>query len=392
MRVCFINQPNEYYSPVSGGAIATTVMQLAKHLIGYRHDVTVLTPLNSDETYTVGTVVRIESPGRDELSMPLRKMAALRSRLVGWDWPYYSFYLNSYVSALKAMNPQPEVVILSNDLIAPPYVRAAVPNAKIITWLHNEQSTQQKHVDKAIAATDRFLTCSAYIRDYNMGKFGIPQDKITVCHSGVDLEAFSPAPDYMEPHSPLRALFIGRIDPNKGPDIAADAIAALQQEGLPITFTVAGGLWFYGHGNEMENPYFRTLKEKMDAANAEFLGYVTRPNVPELVRKHDVALVLSRSNEPFGLVTLEAMASGCAVISSNRGGLPESCGGGAILVNPDHLDAVIGALRTLASDPEALREQKQRGVARAQRGSWASSGDRLHHVLCALGGERPHDA
>ncbi|MGA2163148.1 MAG: hypothetical protein ABSH36_01610, partial [Solirubrobacteraceae bacterium] len=51
-----------------------------------------------------------------------------------------------------------------------------------------------------------------------------------------------------------RVLFLGRIDPNKGPDIAADAVATLRAEGLQVKLTVAGGLWFYGHGREMEDP------------------------------------------------------------------------------------------------------------------------------------------
>ena len=99
---------------------------------------------------------------------------------------------------------------------------------------------------------------------------------------------------------------------------------------MPISLTVAGGLWFYGHGDEMNDPYFRLLKSKMDAAEASCLGHVVRAEVPELIRDHDVVCVLSRSQEPFSLVALEAMASGCAVIASNRGGLPEACGGSGL--------------------------------------------------------------
>jgi glycosyltransferase involved in cell wall biosynthesis len=302
----------------------------------------------------------------------------------GWDWPYYQFYQASFLAALKRMNPVPEIVIVFNDLVSPQFIRAAIPGVKTVVWLQNEQETHQKNVQKALDGINRFLTCSAYIRDYTVGRYNLPQERFSVVHSGVDLDAFSPAPDFLRLHRPLRTLFIGRIDPNKGPDIAADAVAALQREGVKISFTVAGGLWFYGHGKEMENPYFRSLKEKMDAAGAQYLGYVTRPNAPEVVRQHDVVFMLSRSKEPFGLVTLEAMASGCAVVSSNRGGLPEACGGAAVLVDPDDLSAVKDALRTLAADPEALSERKQKSIARAAHASWVSVGDRLHAVLSGM--------
>jgi glycosyltransferase involved in cell wall biosynthesis len=384
MRVCFLNPPIEFYSPISGGAIATILMQSAKQLIKHGHAVTILTPVNKDEVYQVGTVIKVASPTRDELPALSRKMASLRSQKEGWDWPNYLYYLNSFTAALKAMKPQPDIVIAFNDLVSPKYIRDAAPGARTVVWLQNEQGTKQKSLQKAFAAIDKILTCSAYIRDYTVGRYSIPQDKFSVVHSGVDLEAFSPKADYLDQHTPLRTLFIGRIDPNKGPDIAADAVAAIRKEDMAISLTVAGGLWFYGHGNEMNDPFFRTLKEKMDAVDANYLGYVTRTRVPEVVRGHDVAFVLSRSNEPFGLVSLEAMASGCAVIASNRGGLPEACGGAAMLVDPDKPDEVVKLLRKLARDSDLLNVWKQRSIAHASRASWDLVGDKLNSVLGLL--------
>lgn len=381
MRVCFLNAPIEYYSPISGGALATITMQSARQLIARGHEVTVLTIVNEDEVYPVGNVVPIQAPTRDEIPTLSRKLAVLRSRFLGWDWPYYAYYLRSFTQALKNLSPPPDVVICFNDLVASAYIRKAVPNARVYVWLQNEQGTRQKDISHTVEATTAFLTCSQYIADWTARKYALPAAKFRVVTSGVDLEAFRPRPDYLEPTSPLRALFIGRIDPNKGPDIAADAIAKLQQEGFAIRYSVAGGLWFYGHGKEMEDPFFRSLKEKMDAVHADYLGHVTRHDVPAVVRDHDVAFVLSRANEPFGLVALETMASGCAVISSDRGGLPEACGGAALLVDPDDFEGVVRHLRTLVSDPSALQEWKRRAVERAATASWATVADVLERAL-----------
>lgn len=381
MRICFLNAPIEYYSPISGGAVATILMQSARQLIARGHDVTVLTIVNEDEVYPVGKVIPIQAPGRNEIPSLERKLAVLRSRILGWDWPYYTFYLRSFTQALKRLSPPPEVVICFNDLVSPAYIRKALPNARIYVWLQNEQGTAQKDISRTVEATAAFLTCSRHIADWTARKYALPAAKFRVVHSGVDLEAFSPRPDYLEPVQPLRTLFIGRIDPNKGPDIAADAVLKLQQEGFAIRYSVAGGLWFYGHGKEMEDPFFRTLKAKMDAVHADYLGHVTRHDVPAMVRAHDVAFVLSRANEPFGLVALETMASGCAVISSDRGGLPEACGGAALLVDPDDFEGVVRHLRTLASDPAALREQKRRAVERASVASWEAVAAVLEKAL-----------
>ncbi len=144
---------------------------------------------------------------------------------------------------------------------------------------------------------------------------------------------------------------------------------------------MAGGLWFYGHGREHEDPYFRLLKEKMDAAQARYLGHVTRQEIGQVFREHDVVCVLSRSTEPFGLVVLEAMASGCAVVASDRGGLPDACGAAGVLLDPDDFAAVTQALRRFCLDPAALVEAKQRCREHALRCSWASKVDELEPHL-----------
>ena len=144
MNVCFLNPPIEFYSPISGGAVATIVMQSAKQLIKRHHQVTILTPVNKDEVYTVGNVVRIESPTRDDLPAVPRKIAALRSQMEGWDWPYYQYYLNSFTAAIKAMHPAPGIVIAFNDLVSPRYIHEAAPAAKIVDLASERAGNQAK--------------------------------------------------------------------------------------------------------------------------------------------------------------------------------------------------------------------------------------------------------
>lgn len=381
MNICFLNMPIEYYSPASGGAISTIIMQMAREFIERGHQVTVLSITDGEEIYKVGKVVPIQAKTRNDLHFLQRRLSSVKGKLNQWDWPYYEFYLRSSLKALKALSPAPEAVILFNDLVSPKYIKKALPGARVYVWLQNEQRTKQQDLSKTVAGTQKFLTCSGYIREWTSKHHSIPLNKFCVALSGVDLKAFYPREDYLEKPETLRVLFIGRIDPNKGPDIAADAVATLQEKGLAVSLTVAGGLWFYGHGKEMDDPFFRLLKSKMDRVKAEYLGHVARPAVPELVRRHDVVCVLSRSNEPFGLVVLEAMASGCAVVASNRGGLPEACGDAGLLVDPDDLKAVTNALRGLAVDHEELKAQKIKSLHRAAQVSWSATADVVESVL-----------
>lgn len=368
-HICFLNPQGEFYSPVSGGAVATITMQTAAALARRGHSASILTPVNGDPLYPVGNVIPIHAPKRHELSTPQRAVSKLRRKFNEWDTAYYDRYLASFAKALKSI-PAPDAVVVYNDLVSPRYIKALLPATRVIVNLQNEQGTTQSQPAHALTGVHRFLACSNHIRTWTSEKYGLDPARFAVLNSGVDLTAFSPRHNFDAPVSPLKVLFIGRIDPNKGPDIAADAVTALRRQGVPIELTVAGGLWFYGHGNEMADPFFRTLKSKMDATTANYVGHVTRPDVPALVRAHDVVCVLSRSREPFGLVVLEAMASGCAVLSSNRGGLPDACGSAGVMLDPDDLPAVTEQLRTWATNPAALAQAKHASITRAATASW----------------------
>ena len=362
--------PIEFYSPVSGGAIATVIMQTGRELLLSGHQVSILTTIDDNPTYSVGTIVPIEYKTASDLKFPARFVSRVLGKLNGFDWPCFDYYLRSVLSALRGVQPAPDVVVLFNDLASSEYVRKVLPRTKIIVWQHNECSTRHD-VRRTVAATDMFVSNSGYIRNWTITKHNIPEVRFVVAHNGVDLNSFRPRECYLDGSESLRVLCLGRIDPNKGPDIAVDAVAALRREGLRLSMTVAGGLWFYGKSDPMTDPYFRTLNAKMKSAEASYLGHVHRQTVPEVTRDHDVVCVLSRTNEPFALVALEAMASGCAVIASNRGGLPEACGGAAVLVDPDDFESVVAALRRFCSDRELLNRYKRESVARAARGSWA---------------------
>ena len=70
---------------------------------------------------------------------------------------------------------------------------------------------------------------------------------------------------------------------------------------------------------------------------------------------HTTLSVFSRWDDPFCLVVLEAMASGCAVVASLRGGIPEAAGGAAVLAPSDDPDSVATILREWASQPSRSR-------------------------------------
>ena len=119
---------------------------------------------------------------------------------------------------------------------------------------------------------------------------------------------------------PVRVVCHGRIDPNKGHEVAAAAMARLRRDGLPVELTVIGEVRTFGFSQADADDVRAELASAVGTADGTMLGWMPHAELADQLRQHDVACVLSRVDEPFGLVTLEAMASGCAIIATRKGG------------------------------------------------------------------------
>jgi glycosyltransferase involved in cell wall biosynthesis len=123
-----------------------------------------------------------------------------------------------------------------------------------------------------------------------------------VISNWVDVRKFEFRPH--DPHSPMNVGVLGQISPHKGHD---DAIEAIRLMDGAIRLLIAG---------KGESSYVDALKKKSGGLPVEFSGFVS---LPDFFEKIDVLLVPSWE-EPFGIVVLEAMASGIPVISTAAGG------------------------------------------------------------------------
>jgi glycosyltransferase involved in cell wall biosynthesis len=141
-------------------------------------------------------------------------------------------------------------------------------------------------------------------------------------------------------HSPVTVGLIGQISPHKGHD---DAIEAIRQLGDGFRLIIAG----------KGNPNYETsLRKKAAGLPVQFLGFI---GLREFFDKTDILIVPSWE-EPFGIVLLEAMASGVPVIATNRGGPAEILKG--MLVPPRDPDALAKAIRSVRPE-EFVRDARE---------------------------------
>lgn len=185
--------------------------------------------------------------------------------------------------------------------------------------------------------------------------FALPDAAVET--AGINAGYFSPNGD--QPWR-WRVLHVGRLHPDKGIHDAVQAMTRLPEQ---ATLTFAGS-W----DPRQEQALAEQVEHLGLTSRVSMLGQLPADQIAELYRRHDVLLFPVLWDEPWGLVPLEAMASGCPVIATGRGGSGEymRSGDNCVLVPTANPDALAAAVYQLAQGPE-LRTRIRRGGAQTAR-------------------------
>jgi D-inositol-3-phosphate glycosyltransferase len=212
------------------------------------------------------------------------------------------------------------------------------------------------------AQVDRVVaTCADEVRE--LVALGVPRGNVDVVPCGVDVRRFSLPDDEARRSGPPRVLTVSRLVPRKGVDTAIRALARVP---APAELVVAGGPEGAELAGDPEVVRLQTLAAAEGVADrVRFVGRVGPAAVPELMRDADVVVQLP-TYEPFGLVPLEAMASGRPVVAAEVGGLADTVVDGVtgLHVPPGDPDAAGRAIASLLADPAARARLGRAGRAR----------------------------
>ncbi|WP_449281015.1 glycosyltransferase [Leucobacter sp.] len=153
---------------------------------------------------------------------------------------------------------------------------------------------------------------------------------------------------------PLRAVFVGRLSPRKGPDLLIDAAGLLRDEGIDVAVELVGDVF---PGYEWYESELRRRATELELEHRIAFGGF-QPSVWAALARADVAVVPSRSDESFGNVVVEAALSGRPVVVADHSGLREASTGlaAAIRVPMDDAAAVAAGLRRVRDEWPALRD------------------------------------
>jgi len=218
------------------------------------------------------------------------------------------------------------------------------------------ESPRFARVDRLVGRlVDVHVAASHGLARYLAETEGFAEAEFEVAHYGVRLAAPAPGPP---PDGPPRALAIGRLIPIKGHDVLlrAFALALSQVPGLELHVAGTGPL----------ESRLRSLADELGvAAHVRLLGHV-QPVQQAIVES--LFVVVPSLGEGFGLVALEAMERGRAVVASGVGGLLDIVADGetGILVPPGDAEALADAIVALARDPELAARMGVEGRRRAE--------------------------
>jgi UDP-glucose:(glucosyl)LPS alpha-1,2-glucosyltransferase len=261
--------------------------------------------------------------------------------------------------ALAARLPStPVTVILNND---PQGMRDAATSAertdmlRRLAWVITSSDYLRTRVLDGVAAPARNPT-AAPARD----PVAAPARDPVVLPNCLDLTELPPRRGRER-----LILFAGRVVADKGPDAFVSACAAALPHLPGWSAEIIGADRF--SFDSPDTGFVQMIRAAAEGANVRMLGYRDHPEVLAAMARAAIVVVPSRWPEPFGLVALEALASGAALICSPRGGLPEVAGDVAVYADPDHPNEIAAAIRALAGDEPRRAALAAAGWQRAQQ-------------------------
>jgi phosphatidylinositol alpha-1,6-mannosyltransferase len=273
-----------------------------------------------------------------------------------------------------------------------------------VCWTHGEElgfastSRELTWLTRLVLRGARAVVAnSRHTRTLLTSGWGVPDANVHVVYPGVDSERFRPDGD----DGGLRSRFasgdefvllsIGRLQRRKGHDTIIAALPAVRERIPNVQYLIVG------NGPERES--LRALADaKRVADRVHFVGAVPEPDLPKWYRAADLFVLPNRIDgadfEGFGIVFLEAAASGLAVIAGRSGGAPEAIEEGVtgcLVGGRDPLElatAIVG----LASSPARRAQMGRAGRERVEREfTWDAAVRRLHAVCAAVEGAPPVD-
>lgn len=334
--------PGEMYSALNAGAVAIVVNSMSE--------------LSTLHPYIIGA----------ECTEPFvgSKFTAIKPFL-------YRFRSRSraYAGACKSLLQQqaPGIVEVHNRIPLFLYLASKLKQHAFCLYLHNDPQGMKgakTHQERQalLEKSSAIYVVSEYIKRRFMEGVTLDGEKVHVLYNGVSVvQQRAPVPKKQQ------ILFVGRMIPEKGALEFAKALK-ITLPNYPAWKAMFIGARQFGN-TKPTTAYEKEVLAELEGLGAqiEYMNALPHKEVMQHYSASEIAVVPSLCNEAFGRTALEAMASHCALISSDRGGLKEVVGDAAMLADPESPDSIASAIQAMILQPALRNKLRSRAYDRVEK-------------------------
>jgi glycosyltransferase involved in cell wall biosynthesis len=297
MNISILLPYKENYSPIYPGAVSLFIEATTKK------------SKFKDKIFVYGNTLYNKYLSKNYINIPLKKNSLFKSQT--------KEYVTNFCKLLSKQTN--EIIEIHNR---PNYVKFLLSiNSKLVLYFHNDPlsmigSKSVKERTKLILTCEKIVFNSEWSKTRflkNLDKIYYKSLKLMVIHQCIDKKK-------VNINKKIKQItFVGKLNSAKGYDLFGKAIIKILNKYPEWKAIVVG-----------DEP-----REKLSFVhkNLKILGFLNHTKVLEIFKRSSIAVACSRWEEPFGRTSLEAASRGCAVIISNRGGLPETITNGIIIRN-----------------------------------------------------------
>ncbi|RKN85275.1 glycosyltransferase family 4 protein [Paenibacillus ginsengarvi] len=312
-------------------------------------------------------------------------------------------YIGQVARLLKSDHP--DLIQVENRPRNARYLKQKLPAAPVVLSLHSTAFMSPPHISPSalrlcLRAADAIVVNSQYLKTRVVAQDESIAEKVVVSYPGVDMQRFVSrwtAEEQAKREEQLArlglsgkkiVLYVGRFIPIKGVHhlvAVMPTIAALEPDAVLL---LVGGAYY---GSNRLTPYVRKLRRmaRLASPHIRFVPFVPHEQIPAWFRLADVAVVPSAEQEAFGLVNVEAMASGVPVVATAAGGMKEIIehGVSGLLADPARLpEQLVHHVCSVLSDEAYARSLGERGLVRVRdQFTWQHTAERLVELYRSLG-------
>ena len=327
----------EVFAPTNAGAVSTVVSDLAYHT-------------------TLGYKIHIYGKPITCPSFPELFYHEIKPK-----WPViYGHNLglaHSYIAHLQCRERQPSLIEVHGRCRVARTIAKVSNKLKVALFLHNDpremtgSKTPRERLWLARNLAGIFAN-SNYIKNCFLDGFSskeISQTPIFLTPLGANRNLKS------KPSKEKLIIIASRIVPEKGILQAANALRDILPDFPDWRVKIIGAKHF---SDGKVSKYEKSVKETLAPlrSQSEMVGFLPLEQINNELEKASIAIVPSVWQEPASRAVLEALANGCALITTKRGGIPERAKGRALLVDYPDSPNFATALKSLLSTPSKLKE------------------------------------